>query len=194
MRLDELAEALEPRLDSTLSAPRAKHSRGVAQLAAELCGSNGIEPLRGMVAGLSHDLCKELPLEEQQELAGKSPYFGGRASLLGPELLHGPAAAYLLARDFGLDEIDILEAVAYHTVGRPKMGKLDIIVYCADKIEPGRAHVDDAFRRRCLAFPPSQMLLAVMENTMAWLNSKGRVVAPETLLLYNSLRKSVPTL
>jgi len=194
MRLDELAAALEGRLDAALSAGRARHSRGVAALAAELCGRNGVEPSRGLVAGLSHDLCKELPLEEQRELAGRSPYFGGRAGLLGPELLHGPAAAYLLARDFGLDEGDILEAVAYHTVGRPDMGKLDIIVYCADKIEPGRAHVDDAFRQRCLALPPSQMLLAVMENTMAWLNSKGRVVVPETLLLYNSLRKSVPIL
>jgi predicted HD superfamily hydrolase involved in NAD metabolism len=191
MRLDELAEALEPRLDSTLSATRAKHSRGVAQLAAELCDRNGLDPLGGTVAGLSHDLCKELPLEEQRELASKSPYFGGRAGLLGPELLHGPAAAFLLVRDFGLAELDILEAVAYHTVGKPDMGTLDIIVYCADKIEPGRAHVDDAFRQRCLALPPSNMLLAVMENTMSWLNSKGRVVAPETLLLYNSLRKSV---
>jgi predicted HD superfamily hydrolase involved in NAD metabolism len=194
MRLDELAVALEGRLDATLSEARARHSRGVATLAAELCGRSEIEPSRGLVAGLSHDLCKELPLGEQRELAAKSPYFGGRAGLLSPELLHGPAAAYLLARDFDFAETDILEAVAYHTVGRPDMSELDIIVYCADKIEPGRAHVDDAFRRRCLALPPSQMLLAVMENTMAWLNSKGRVVAPETLLLYNSLRKSVPTL
>lgn len=193
MKLDELAAELDSRLDAELSDSRARHSRGVAGLAAELCGRNGIDPERGRVAGLAHDLCKELPREEQRLLASKSPYFEGRAGALGDELLHGPAAAFLLARDYRLAERDILEAVAYHTVGRPGMGGLDIIVYCADKIEPGRAHVDDAFRQRCLALPPSSMLLAVMENTMAWLDSKGRAVAPETLLLYNSLRKSVPT-
>jgi len=190
-----LPPVLDARIERELSAFRAKHSRGVAELAAELCGKNGIDPLRGRIAGLAHDLCKELPVGEQRRLAKLSGYFGGHADELTEELLHGPAAAYVLMQDYGFgpSERDIVDSVAYHTVGRPGMTPLDIFIYVADKIEPGRAHVDASFRERCLSLPPEGMLLAVMENTMSWLKSKGRAIAPETLLLYNSLRKSVPS-
>ncbi len=192
--LSALPALLDARIDLELSAFRARHSRGVAELAASLCEKNGIAPLRGRIAGLAHDLCKELPVGEQRRLARLSGYFGGHADELTEELLHGPAAAYVLVHDydFGAGEKDIIDSVAYHTVGRPGMSPLDIIIYVADKIEPGRAHVDEAFRSRCLSLPPEGMLLAVMENTMSWLRSKGRAIAPETLLLYNSLRKPVP--
>jgi hypothetical protein len=37
------------------------------------------------------------------------------------------------------------------------------------------------------------MLLAVVENSLAWLRRKEWEIAPQTLLLYNALRKPVAT-
>jgi nicotinate-nucleotide adenylyltransferase len=196
MSIAELSRLLDARLDATLSEKRAAHSRGVAALAAELCRRQGIEPERGRVAGLAHDLCKELPLARQRLLfdayASARPGFrvwtdGAGGEALSDEILHGPAAAGLLLSDYSLADEAILEAVAFHTVGRVEMGPLAVLVYCADKIEPGRKHVDEAFRQACLAMEPREMLHAVVADCLSWLRSKGRVVAPATLLLYNAL-------
>lgn len=192
MELIELSTLLEGRIDGLLSPDRARHSRGVAGFAAELCLRNGLDPERGRAAGLAHDLCKELPLGEQLELA--AIYAAGEggfepsSSLLGEKIVHGPAAAGLLMRDYGIRDGDFLEALARHTIGKPGMGKLAILLYAADKIEPGRAHVDEAFRKACLGLAPEALLLAVLENLLSWLKAKGYAIAPETILLYNSLR------
>ncbi|MBL8968531.1 MAG: bis(5'-nucleosyl)-tetraphosphatase (symmetrical) YqeK [Spirochaetaceae bacterium] len=182
-----LAAALEERLDRDLSPGRAAHSRGVAGLAAALCASHGLDAEKGRAAGLAHDLCKELPHGRQAELASASGY-SLSSGFLSEKILHGPAAAGLLRGEYGVTDGELLGAVAWHTVGRVGMGPFETIVYCADKIEPGRRDVDPAFRARCLAMPPAEMLRAVLEDTLAYLASIGRAVAPETSLLYNSLR------
>lgn len=185
-----LAALLDERLDAGLSPARAAHSRGVAVLAAGLCGLHGLDSERGRAAGLAHDLCKELPLERQAVLASASG-FALESGFLSDKILHGPAAAELLKEEYGVDDAELLASVAWHTLGRLGMGLLETIVYCADKMEPGRRDVDPAFRGRVLALPAEEMLAAVVENTMAYLVSRGRAVAPETLILYNSLRDPV---
>ena len=197
----DLIESLETRVDAWLSPKRAAHSRGVADFSARLCERNGIDPQRGRIAGLAHDLCKELPMEEQRRLFlayvqshsdDAFPWCDeASGGVIAEDILHGPAAAAVLFDEYGLMDGDIIEAVAYHTVGKPGMCLLSILVYCADKIEPGRKHVDEAFRLRCLSLEPEAMLLAVVEDTLAWLARKGAAVAPPTVILYNSLRKSV---
>lgn len=196
-RLPELALLLESRLSSELSEKRASHSRGVADFAARLCELHGLDPERGRVAGLAHDLCKEMPLEEQRRLCGEwlsdPGIAAGWPSMdegagFRDQVLHGPAAARLLARDYGFSDADISEAVAWHTVGKADMGPLALVVYCADKIEPGRKHVDEAFRARCLSMKPEAMLLSVVEDTIGYLGRKGWEIAPGTLILYNALR------
>jgi HD superfamily phosphohydrolase YqeK len=209
MDLAELALGLEKAVEKALSPKRAVHSMGVAVFASLLCERQSLDPLRGRVAGLAHDLCKEMPAATQLGLfelyrgevepgleagLGSFPDCGPESALWGgfgaESLLHGPAAAALLLRDWGLRDIDILEAVAWHTTGRPGMCPLAVILYCADKIEPGRKHVDDAFRSACLGMDSQAMLRAVVENSLAWLRKKGWAIAPQTLLLYNALRKA----
>ena len=193
----ELAEELGRRVDTGLSRKRAAHSRGVASLSAELCLRHGLDPLSGTIAGLAHDLCKELPPEEQQALFDAWLGSGdgtarlmvrGDGNYFSSQILHGPAAATLLCRDYGLVDGDILEAVAWHTVGRADMGALAVFVYCADKMDPGRKHVDAEFRARCMELPPREMLLAVVADSIGYLERNGWEIAPTTMILYNSLR------
>jgi predicted HD superfamily hydrolase involved in NAD metabolism len=184
---DDLFAAIDARLDSILSPARAAHSRGTAGMAAEICGRQGLDPARGRAAGIAHDICKELPRSEQRELAALYPEAAATSSVMVEKALHGPAAAALLARDYGVRDEGILEAVAFHTIGRVGMGALAVAVYCADKLEPGREGVDDAFRADCLGLAPARMLAEVIRRNVDWLASRGKAVAPETLVLYNSL-------
>jgi predicted HD superfamily hydrolase involved in NAD metabolism len=184
---ESLYGAIDARLDGLLSPARAAHSRRTAELAAEICGRNGIDPERGRAAGIAHDICKELPRAEQRALAASYPAAVATSSVLIEKALHGPAAAALLARDYGVRDELILEAVAFHTIGRAGMGALAVAVYCADKLEAGREGVEDAFRDECLDLPLKDMLAAVVRRNVEWIESRGKVVAPETLTLYNSL-------
>lgn len=193
----DLVKELAGRVDSSLSPRRAAHSRGVADLAEQLCGLHGLDPRAGRVAGLAHDLCKELPQGEQQLLfdawleedalaplwvdAHGSGYFS-------EQVLHGPAAAIVLRREYGVMDEAVLESVAWHTVGRAGMSTLAVLVYCADKMEPGRKHVDASFRERCLSLEPADMFLAIVEDSIGYLARKGWAIAPATMSLYNSLR------
>lgn len=187
--LEELARRVEEAARECLSPQRYQHSGGCAQFAAGVCARVGLDPGKGLVAGWSHDLAKELPAQEQLSLAKACPVPVPKTVFSLDILLHGPAAATILEREFGVRDAEILQAVALHTVGRADMGPLAKIVWAADKMEVGRRHVDDEFRRRCMALPPDELLLAALESTIAWLRSKGREVAPETLDLYNALRK-----
>jgi predicted HD superfamily hydrolase involved in NAD metabolism len=189
----ELSRRIEADFPKFLSSARAGHSRRVAQMTAELCAREGIDPERGRAAGLSHDLCKELTLKKQRELAALYPATATCSSLMTEKVMHGPAAAVLLARDYKVSDQGLLEAVALHTLGKPGMAELAILLYCADKLEPGRERIDQDYRRRCLALPPRAMLRAVIEGVMAWMRVKGKAVAPETLILYSSLGSEAPT-
>jgi predicted HD superfamily hydrolase involved in NAD metabolism len=183
----ELYALIDARLDAALSPARAAHSRRTAELAGEICARAGIDPWRGRAAGIAHDLCKDLPRDQQRALASRYPEAVAVSSLMAEKVLHGPAAAAILSADCGTRDAGILEAVAFHTIGRVGMGTLAEIVYCADKLEPGRAGVDEAFREACLALPPRKMLAEVVRRGIGWLESRGKAVAPETLVLYNSL-------
>lgn len=187
----ELYALIDARLDSALSPARAAHSRRTAELAGRICERAGLDPWRGRAAGIAHDLCKELPREEQRALAASYPETVAVSALMAEKVLHGPAAAALLVRDYGALDEGILEAVAFHTIGRVGMGTLAAIVYCADKLEPGRPGVDAAFREGCIALPPLRMLAEVVRRGVGWLESRGKAVAPETLVLYNSLADGV---
>ena len=62
-------------------------------------------------------------------------------TLPGP-VLHGPAAAEKLRVD-GVIDGELLEAVAWHTVGSARLGRLGRALYCADFLEPGRAFLPE---------------------------------------------------
>lgn len=89
------------------------------------------EALRWRAAGLLHDALRD---EDPDVLRREvSPDL---ADLPGA-VLHGPAAAVRL-RGLGVADEEVLDAVAWHTLGHPGLGRLGRAVYCADFLEPGR--------------------------------------------------------
>lgn len=57
-----------------------------------------------------------------------------------PKVVHSALGAKVAERDFNITDKDILEAIYYHTTGKPNMSELDMIVYIADKIEQSRPY------------------------------------------------------
>ena len=176
-------EQLDRLLAEHLSQERLGHSRRVADLAGELCVEYGLERQTGELAGLAHDWAREMPEERLRELglrdgAGESPL-----ETAYPVLLHGRAAAEGLREILGIEDRDILEAVACHVTGCPGMGLLAKIVFVADFLEPGREFVPEDVRRELLSMDIDRMTLRVLEEIFAYQRSKHRPIARPALEL-----------
>jgi nicotinate-nucleotide adenylyltransferase len=132
-----------------LDKKRFLHSRNTALLAYDLCRRFGVNPELGYLAGLSHDLAKPLDEESLVKLAEFDGESISKLEKEKPSLLHGRSAAILLRDCFGVENKDVLEAVALHTKAGVNMCLLAKIVYIADKVEVSREKAAPELRALC---------------------------------------------
>jgi nicotinate-nucleotide adenylyltransferase len=134
-----------------LSERRFNHSLAVAKCSAEIAEKNGANIDKAYTAGLIHDICKEQKKEEQKELLIKSGYADKFGLIDSPSLWHGFAGAYFCEKELGITDSDILEAVRWHTTGRPAMGQLEKCIFAGDAVSSDR-HYSDIEHLRKLAY------------------------------------------
>ncbi|MDR2070986.1 MAG: nicotinate (nicotinamide) nucleotide adenylyltransferase [Treponema sp.] len=186
----ELIARVEAEVRSLVSPSRFLHSRSAALMAYDLCVHFRLDPDRGYLAGMAHDMAKSLPEEEMMRLACQEE--GRNFSKLEqkkPSLLHGKAGAVLLRQKFGIEDEDILEAIRYHTTGRVGMGPLARVVYAADKIENSRGDVRGEVRDFSRFADLDSLFTAVLEDTVAFLRSNQMDLSAGTLKLLDAMHK-----
>jgi len=123
---------------------RFEHSLRVAACAQELARRHGVDPQKARLAGLLHDLARlyspqQLILEAEARAMPITPFEREK-----PALLHAALGAALARERFGVDDPDVLSAIAKHTRGAPEMSPLDCVVYLADSLEPARTFAERA--------------------------------------------------
>ncbi|MGP1588247.1 MAG: bis(5'-nucleosyl)-tetraphosphatase (symmetrical) YqeK [Treponemataceae bacterium] len=159
---------------------RFEHSLRVAQTAEKLAKKYGLDGYRAKFAGISHDICKDFSNESLIELAQKDGKVIDDLERQVPSLLHGRAAAVLLLEKFFLDPVhdkDIIEAVQNHTFGKVHMCDLAKILYVADKIEPGRPHVNEDYLSSLEKMTLNDLTIFVLKENIDYLESKDFSVA-----------------
>lgn len=130
-----------------LSKERYKHSLRVARLAVKIARANKLDHKKAYIAALVHDCAKEL--DEKEQLALMQEHFPDKLKE-NPKLHHQYLGRIIAKRMFGIEDEEILQAIETHTTARPKMSKLAKLVYCADKVEPGRGYDSTFLTERCL--------------------------------------------
>lgn len=163
-----------------LSTRRYEHCLRVGELSRELAAIHGEEEEASYLAGVSHDMMKELSSQEMLDIAARD---GREITLMekeNPALLHGRAAALVLQEKFKVTDKRVIEAVACHTFAKRNMCNIAKIVYAADKIEPARPFVTAEYLRRKKSLPLNVLALEVANECSQFLRSKGKVVAEET--------------
>ncbi|MEH7109559.1 bis(5'-nucleosyl)-tetraphosphatase (symmetrical) YqeK [Bacillus sp. JJ1764] len=171
-----------------LTEHRYQHTLGVMETAISLANQYGADVKKAELAAIFHDYAKFRPKEEMREIIVSQGY---PQDLLeyNAELWHAPVGAYLTKIEAGLTDREILDAIRYHTSGRPGMTLLEKIVYLADYIEPGRHFpgVDEV--REMAQNNLDQALIKAVQNTIFFLMKKNQTVYPETFFTYNDLVK-----
>ncbi len=87
MTLEEITQ----RVKSLLKPKRFVHSCNVARLARELAEKNGADADKAYLAGIIHDVCKNMPEDEQFTIARNSDIIWDNAMMASPQLWHAPA-------------------------------------------------------------------------------------------------------
>ncbi len=175
---------------SRLSAARFNHVARTSLLMRSLCEGRRLDADRGEIAALAHDLCRESPVGELLQTAGRDNLPLQEWEREEPLLLHGRAAAVLLREQFAITDESILEAIRWHTTGCPGMGELAKLLFIADYIEPGRTHVDHDLCDRVRSASTTEGVLIVLKETTAYLEAAGKPIAAPTEALYKELMKA----
>ncbi len=180
-----LEEKILLSIKKEISSYRLQHTEGVVKVAERMAAREGIPVEKARIAALLHDIAKDLPEKRLIKLASDSDWEIDEYEKRLPQLLHAPVGADIARRKFNISDYDILEAIRYHTVGSPDMGKLALIIFVADMIEPGRNFSGvDAIRTKARV-SLIDSIIAVCNHSLKYNISKDRVIHPNTLLLRN---------
>ena len=131
-------EKMKKRVSSHLDKERYEHTLGVMYTAGAMAMRYHVDLEKALIAGLLHDCAKGLSSDKKLKLCEKYQLTVSESERKNPGLLHAKLGAYIAKTKYGIDDMEIVDAIAYHTTGRPEMTLLDKIVYIADYIEPNR--------------------------------------------------------
>ena len=110
--------------------------------------------------------------------------------LRNPFLLHAKVGGHLAKTKYKIDDEDIINAILYHTTGRPGMSLLEKIVYIADYIEPGREHAPNLDEVRRLSFRDlDEALLQILEDILVHLKESKKEIDPMTQRTYEFYKR-----
>ena len=187
-RIDQADEWMD-KLFAALSHKRFAHTLAVAHTARQLAQAHQLHMRRAEIAGLLHDCAKCMPLKDMQAVCRTHRLTADGSLIESGNLLHSITGAYLAASEYGVQDPDILHAIACHTTGQPGMTRLDMIVYLADKIEPTRADYPTLNKTRLLAqLSLEKAVLYSMEGTTKYVKKGGKALHPTTLETIEWLR------
>ena len=85
----------------------------------------------------------------------------------------------------GIDDPQILAAIAEHTLGRPGMDKISSIVFIADYIEAGRNFEGIEEIRKAADESLEKAIVAGIDSTIVHVLKKGQPLHPRSILTRN---------
>ncbi len=171
---------------------RKAHSLRVAELAAKRAVSLKLDEKKAIAAALFHDCAKNLEPDHPLLLGFTSPSDWGEV----PEsVLHQFSGAYVAERAFGVRDLEILDAVRYHTSGKPQMTELGKLIFLADMVEEERRY-DGVDKIRTAFYNESldEALVLALQETVKFLQKKGANIYPLTLSALEYYEKKEKTL
>lgn len=169
-----------------LTEHRYQHTLGVMETSISLAEKYGADVKKAEIAAIFHDYAKFRSKDEMKEII-QSQGLPQDLLLYNTELWHAPVGAYLVEKEAGVHDSEVLDAIRYHTSGRPNMTLLEKVIYLADYIEPGRHFPGVEEVREIAKESLEKALVKAIQNTILFLMKKNQTIYPETFYTYNDL-------
>lgn len=180
-------QELREKIKDILSESRYNHSVKVEEVSYDLALIHGEDTLKASIAGILHDCAKHLSGDELIKECEKYQLKISETERKIPrQLLHSKLGAVYAKEIYGITDEDILNAIEFHTTGRPAMSKLEKIVFVADYIEPCREILPNINYIRETAYEDlDEAVILISKQTLEYLSQKGFMIDPMTKETYN---------
>ena len=186
-KIDKIKKKVKRRLDKE----RYEHTLGVMYMAGALGMRYQADLEAALMAGLLHDCAKCLSTEKKIRICENANISITEFEHMNPGLLHAKLGSYLARKKYKIKDREVLDAIAYHTTGRPQMTLLDKIIYIADYIEPNRHEAPNLQDARRLAFEDiDKCLCLILKDSLAYLKTKNMAIDPMTKVTFEYYDKN----
>ncbi len=107
---------------------RYKHTLEVLKISTDIAKQLDVDVEKTQIAALFHDYTKNLTKQEHLDIICNRIVINKNDEYL----MHGYSSSILVQDKFNITDIDIVEAIRYHTTGKNNLGLLGKIVFIAD--------------------------------------------------------------
>lgn len=184
----ELIEKIKEDLRENLSEKRYKHSVGVMEMAGELAKLYGADVETAKLAGLLHDIAKEMSSEDKLKYVEENNIAIDEVERINTPILHGKIGADVAKKKYGVSE-QIQKAIELHTTTSPDMDIIAKIVYVSDKVELNRKSedYDIEYERELAKKDLDETVIYIIESNIKSLLKKGKLIEPQSIETRNKL-------
>ena len=188
--MKEIILNLRDGLKEKLSPQRYEHTISVSFICTALAMRYGADLEQSELAGLLHDCAKYYGDGNIIKKCEKQNIFLTSDELKAPVVLHAKYGAWLAEHKYGIEDKEVLDAIRWHTTGRPDMSLLEKIVFTADYIEPRRDKAADLPVVRSVAFIDlDECVYIILKGTLEYLEGKGYFVDSMSVQAYDYYKK-----
>lgn len=171
--------------NKNLSKYRFAHSVNVKKQAKLLGEKYGVNTQKCEIAGILHDITKELDSKAQLQMILKSDIIVSDIILKTPKLYHAVTAMIYAKNKLQINDQDILNAIRYHTTARPNMSKLEKIIYIADSTSLDRNYKEVSYFRELSFVDLDLCMLEILKHTISYLIKDNSLIPVDTIKAYD---------
>ena len=188
MKISDIIE----RLANYLPEKRIRHSLGVAEAAVKLSEFRNCDKEKAEIAGLLHDVAKYVKFADVGGYCEKYGIELDELEIESTSLSHSIVGSYIAKHEFGIEDIEILGAIRYHTTGRPNMKPLEEVIFLADLIEKNRDYPGvEELRELAYLGKIDEAIVKSIDNTIKVVISKKAPLHTRTIETRNFYIKKI---
>jgi len=178
---------IKRKLKEMLDDKRYKHSLSVQCMARELARIHGADEEKTSLAGLVHDCAKGMSPFQSCRTAKRYGIQLDEIERKHTGILHAIIGAELAADLFGINDLEVLNAIKSHTTGCSRMSLMDKVLYVADYAEPFRRYAGAAKVRKLAYTNIDVAMLESIEQKIQHLLEKKILIHPRTIIARNEI-------
>ncbi|MFA6434388.1 MAG: bis(5'-nucleosyl)-tetraphosphatase (symmetrical) YqeK [Elusimicrobiales bacterium] len=181
---------LRRRVAGLMTARRFRHTLSVTRLALELAGRYGADPEKTALAGLLHDVARDLgPVKLKRYALRNRLKVPALKEILreAPALLHACVGAHLAQNKFGVKDRGVLNAIRGHTLGSGSPGLLAEIIFVADLASCDRDFPEAGMIRELAWRDLGAAYAAANYVKLVYAFGTGKWIHPGGINIWNSL-------
>ena len=183
MTIEDYKDIIRPMMGQR----RYNHCVNVSSEAVRLARKYGADEEKAAIAGILHDITKEVDFENQLQIIDSGDIILNDVEKRTNKLWHAISGSVYIQKYLGITDEDIINAIRYHTTGRARMSVLEKVIFLADFTSAERDYEDvDVIREKADKSLEEGMLYGV-EFTLKKLLESGSFLSVDAIELYNEI-------